>query len=1046
MRRLAPMLKLKCFSYRSNLKFNATMILSEVCIKRPVFASVMSLLIIVVGIMFYGRLEIRGIPDISPPIITVTANYEGADAAYMEQNVTMRIEKILRTVKNVDSIKSTSEPEKANIMIIFKLSTDINEAMSDVRSKIAEVSDFLPKGMKLPIVQKMDFSAQPSIYMSATSDRHDDMELTAILYRTTIRALEKIDSVGHVQPFGAKFYNMQITPDPASMYALKITPIDIEMAIRAQNKDYPAGSIKTDVNSFVLKLGGALNKVEEFENIILRSDKNGMIKLSQVAKVALAPLEDEMRARYNGTQTVAMGLTKQSNSNILKMSAEVREALPQMQKELPAGVKLYIAYDAAVPVDASINSVYMTIFEALVLVVGVVYLFLQSAPLTLIPFVTIPVSLIGTFTFMYFLGFSINTFTLLAMILAIGLVVDDAIVMLENIFRHHQENGSSGQEAAITGSHEIGFTILAMTITLAAVFLPVGFDSGFLGKIFIEFAWTLAFCVLVSGFVALTLTPMMAARMIRSNASLGLDPKVSGVLGDHQVKPEGKSFGFQLFLSRATNLYLNNLGFLMTHAKRFWIMCASSVVILIISMMFVTKAFAPDEDAGYLFVSANGPEGSSTQHTDDALRKIETILSQHKDVAGYFTAAFGGERAFAFIPLKPWSERSKSAQQIQAELNKRFREVPEISTFAMAPQELSTGPPDEKSVEFYLSTSDEWGVIDALSTKALRDMKESGIFSDPERDLKTSTPTLDINVDRDRAYLYGLSMESIGTTLQYLIAGRNVGDFRMDNETYEVTMRYAKDDRDKISDLSKIYLKSNSGQLIYLDTIADIKEEISIKDYKHKDNLKAVKMSAGLSEGKSVADAIKFIEKWARDNMDSKFSFEFAGQIKQMNEANANILLLFGLALVFIYLVLAAQFESWKDPLIILCAVPFSITGGVFALLIAGSSLNLYSNIGLVTLIGLITKNSIMIVEFANQLYEKGISRIEAVTEAAQMRFRPILMTTMATIAGALPLAFASGAGAGARNSIGIVIVGGMLLGTLFTIFVIPVLYKVFKS
>jgi HAE1 family hydrophobic/amphiphilic exporter-1 len=459
------------------------MILSEVCIKRPVFASVMSLLIFVVGIMFYGRLEIRGIPDISPPIITVTANYEGADAAYMEQNVTMRIEKILRTVKNVDSIKSTSEPEKANIMIIFKLSTDINEAMSDVRSKIAEVSDFLPKGMKLPIVQKMDFSAQPSIYMSATSDRHDDMELTAILYRTTIRALEKIDSVGHVQPFGAKFYNMQITPDPASMYALKITPIDIEMAIRAQNKDYPAGSIKTDVNSFVLKLGGALNKVEEFENIILRSDKNGMIKLSQVAKVALAPLEDEMRARYNGTQTVAMGLTKQSNSNILKMSAEVREALPQMQKELPAGVKLYIAYDAAVPVDASINSVYMTIFEALVLVVGVVYLFLQSAPLTLIPFVTIPVSLIGTFTFMYFLGFSINTFTLLAMILAIGLVVDDAIVMLENIFRHHQENGSSGQEAAITGSHEIGFTILAMTITLAAVFLPVGFDDQFYKKV-----------------------------------------------------------------------------------------------------------------------------------------------------------------------------------------------------------------------------------------------------------------------------------------------------------------------------------------------------------------------------------------------------------------------------------------------------------------------------------------------------------------------------------------------------------------------------------
>lgn len=1034
------------------------MILSEICIKRPVFASVMSLLIIVVGIMFYGRLEIRGIPNIMPPIITINADYEGSDAAYMEQNVTTPIEKAMRTVKNVDSIESTSSAGNSSISIAFKLSTDINDAMTDIRSKVAELSYRLPKDMRPPTIQKLDFAARPSLYLTATSDRHNDMELAAILNKNSVRSLEKIEAVGRVQPIGFKYYNMQITPDPVAMYALKITPTEIEAAIRAQNKDYPAGTIKSDASFFILKLGGALHKVEEFENIILRSDKNGLVKLSQVAKIELAPSEDEMIARYNGARCAAMGLIKQSNSNILEMSEAVRAELPAMQKELPMGVDLHIAYDAAIPVEASIDSVYSTIFEALILVTVVVFLFLQSLRLTIIPFVTIPVSLIGTFAFMYALGFSINTFTLLAMILAIGLVVDDAIVMLENIFRHYEEKlppnrspsdaglGSEGAEvcspgiqAAISGSREIGFTIIAMTITLAAVFLPIGFDKGMTGMIFIEFAWTLAFCVIVSGFVALTLTPMMAARMVGGGARDYHHPQdeaSQGILGR-----------FQAFITRMTELYMHYLAFMVSHRKQFWIICGSSIITLVLSIIFVTKAFAPEEDNGYLIISANGPEGSSTQHTDGALKKMEVILSQHKDIQGYFTTSWGGEEAFAFIPLKPWSQRTKSAQQIQRELNKRFREIPEISIFAISPQDLQGGggDEDEKPVKFYLLTSDEWADLKTLSKKAVSDMKEAGIFDNAKQNLKSSTPTLDINVDRDKAYLYGVSMETIGTTLQYLIGGRNVGDFRMGTETYEVTMRYAKEDRSNISDLSKIYLKSDKGNLLHLDSIADVEEKVSIKGYKHRGGLKSVKISAGLMEGKKLGDAVKFLEEWKRNNLGSRFSLEFAGQIKDMEESGGSILALFGLALIFIYLVLAAQFESWRDPLIILCAVPFSITGGVFALLITGGSLNLYSQIGLVTLIGLITKNSIMIVEFANQLHEKGMDKVEAVMEASKMRFRPILMTTMATIAGAVPLALASGAGAGARNSVGIVIVGGMLVGTVFTLFVIPVLYKRFK-
>jgi HAE1 family hydrophobic/amphiphilic exporter-1 len=1006
------------------------MLISEICIKRPVFATVLSLVIVVLGVMFYSKLPLRGIPDIDPPIIFVSANYDGADASYMERNITVPMEKILRTIKNVDYTQSTSSSGSSSITIVFTLSTNINDALSDIRSKIASISDRFPEDMRPPSIEKMDSDAWPAFWMVAESDSYDDMTLTNIMYQHTVKSLEKITSVGKVQIFGARYYTMSIMPDPIAMYALKITPSEIASALRAQNKDYPAGYIRTDSHNYVLTLKGQINSEEEFRNVIIQSSKDhGEIRLGQIAKVQIEPYDEEVILRYNGTKGIALGLIKQSKSNLLELSRDVQNELKALQEDLPSGIKLTIAYDSAKSVRDSIHAVFFTILEALVLVVGVIYLFLQSPKITIIPFITIPVSLIGAFSCMYALGFSINTFTLLAMTLAIGLVVDDAIVMLENICRRN-EGGESPTVAAVNGSREIGFVVLAMTITLASVFLPIGFVQGFIGKIFIEFAWTLACCVLVSGVVALTLTPMMASQMV----------------GGISSTPPAFVRKFQIFIARVEELYLSYLGILFSRSKEFWAICTCVVFILILSVISVQKIFSPEEDVSGLQLHAIGPEGSSLAHSDSAMRKAETVLGNHRDVLGYFmvTGMMGSDTSGGYVILKPSTERNKTQDQIRNELNKHLGQIPEMTVSVNSPRSLASGDA-ERAVEFHLYTDEEWEDLDKESSKFVLTMEESKIFSNTERSLKTSVPTLDVVVDRDNAYLYGLSLDTIGTTLRYLITGSKVGNFTIGSDTYEVTLRYSKDDKNNISDLSKIYLKTKTDNILSLDAVAEINEKISIKSYDHYNGVKSVKISADLNAGYSVADAIEFLDKTSHDHLNEKIGFEYLGEIKRMSESNASMLVTFGLALVFIYLVLSAQFESFTDPLIILCAVPFSIAGGVLALLIGFDSLNLYSNIGLITLVGLITKNSIMIVEFANQLMLKGHDAMTAATMSAKLRLRPILMTTMATVCGAMPLAFASGTGSEARHSIGLVIVGGMTIGTLFTVFVIPVLYQKIK-
>jgi HAE1 family hydrophobic/amphiphilic exporter-1 len=1006
------------------------MSISELCIKRPVFAQVLSLVILVLGIIFFFKLQIRGTPDIDFPIISINATYTGADAEFMESAVTMPIEKAIRNVKLIDKVTSSSSPGATRVTATFKLGADIEVALNDIRSKISEINSF-PKDMDMPQAEKMDADANPTLWVSVSSANYNEMELTEIVTEFIQKPLEKLDSVGSAMIVGSKKYTIYIEPIPKKLLAFNISPLEIEQAVRAQNQDYPAGTIKTNIRDFYLSLKSTKKNVEEFKEIILKQTNNEIIRIGDVANVTLAPEDNDQEIRFNSKSAIAIGLIKQSNSNILDLSSGVRKELEEIRKNLPKGLDINIAYDGALPVKASVESVFRTILEAILLVSIVIYLFLASFKVSIIPLVTIPISLVGTLTFMYLCGFSINTFTLLAMILAIGLVVDDAIVMLENIYRHVEEEKLTPFEAALKGSKEIQFAVIAMTITLASVFLPIGFIDGFVGKLFIEFAWTLAFSVLVSGFVALTLTPMMSSKMIGVN---------------HQRKFKFLEI-FDSFINYINKLYILCLEFVFNNKFKFLVLCLAQIVLMVFCFKIVKKEFTPDEDYGILQAIFNGPEGSSKNHTDKFVKDAEQIFKKIEEVQGYFTITgfAGGDSAFGFISLKPWHEREKSQFAVKDEINAKFRDLTGVTAFAMGPRSM-IGNGGGKPVEFRLTSSQNLQNLNIIANKFVEQMRANPAFADIEMDIKASTPTVDIAINRDKAYLLGVSVDSIGNTVQYLQSGIKIGDYRYGNEVYNVILQYEKDNRSSIADLSKLYIKNNNGQMIFFDNIAEVQEKITIKAINHYNSLSAIKITSNLVNitGQQAVNHINEIASKLLDVKNTKLEYE--GELKQLAESNYQIMLTFLFALIFIYLVLSAQFESFKDPLLILIAVPFSITGGVALIYITGNSLNIYSQIGLVTLIGLVTKNSIMIVEFANQLKEQAYSTRNAILTSAKLRLRPILMTTTATICGAVPLIFATGADSNARHSIGYVIIGGMFIGTLFTLFVIPLLYNIFKK
>ena len=1012
------------------------MVLSDISIRRPVFATVVNLVVLLIGIICYDRLAVRLIPKVDTPVVTVATAYPGASAQVVESTITTPIEEQLSGIEGIDYIGSVSREESSQITVRFRLDRDPDSAAADVRDRVALARDFLPQEAREPVVQKQEADAQPIIYLAFSSDRHAELEIADIAERLVKDRVQNIAGVAQAQVYGNK-YAMRLWLDPARLAAYSMTPADVEAALRQQNVEIPAGRIEGTQREFAVLSETDLKTPEQFGAIVLRTGADGYaVRVRDVARVELGADQARFRARYNGRNAVPLGVVKQATANPLAISEGLHKLLPEITRTLPEGMKVEIAYDSTIFIDRSIDEVYTTIAEAMILVVIVIFLFLRSARATLIPIVTIPVSLIGAFAVMYLFGFSINTLTLLAMVLAIGLVVDDAIVMLENIYRHIEE-GMPPMQAALKGSKEIGFAIVAMTLTLAAVYVPLAFSTGRTGRLFIEFALTLAGAVIVSGFTALTLSPMMCSRLLK-----------------HSEK-HGKAYEFgEKVLNGLQSRYERTLRWSLR--QRALVFGAAGIVFAGLLGIFLFKLLpnelAPQEDQGLVIGFGMAPEGSTPEYTDGYARQMEATFAQLDGVDRYFQIVGFPTvtQTIGFVGLKDWSERSQPASTYQGMLFPQFMNIPGIMAFPVLPPPLGAddfGQP----ISFIVQTTGTWEDLEKISDGLLAKIRENPKLTNADTDLKLNKPQLRIEMDRDKVATVGASVDEVGRTLESLLGGRQVTRFKRGSEQYDVIVQVDNEGRRVPEQLSTIYVRGADGGMIQMANLVSANEAVAAKELNHFNRLRSATISAGLAPGYSMGEALDWLSGAVKE-VASDAQYDFSGQSREFRESSSAFIVLLALALVFIYLVLAAQFESWIDPLIILFSVPLAAFGGLACLVIVNwvaatglthqaGSWNIYTQIGLITLVGLIAKHGIMIVEFANQLQERGLSKAEAAFEAARLRLRPILMTTGAMVLGALPLAIASGAGAEARHQIGWVIVGGMSFGTLLTLFVVPMVY-----
>ena len=998
------------------------MILSDISIRRPVFATVINLVVLLVGIIAYDRLAVRQIPNVDTPVVTVNTSYPGASAQVIESQVTQPIEEALSGIEGIEFMQSVSREQSSQVSVHFNLNRDPDSAASDVRDRVAQARNFLPDEVEEPIVQKQEADAQPIIFLAMTSENHSQVEIADYAERLVKDRIQQIGGVAQAQVYASTFA-MRVWLQPQRLAGFGLTPADVEAALRSQNVEIPAGRVEGNAREFTVLAETDLRTAEQFEDIIL-ADVNGyLVRLKDVARVELGAQEERFRARSNGVTAVPLAIVKQAVANPLDISADLHALLPEIEKTLPQGMKVEIAFDSTIFIEKSIDEVFKTVFEAVLLVVIVIFLFLRSWRATLIPLVTIPLALVGAFALMYAFGFTINTLTLLAMVLAIGLVVDDAIVMLENIYRHIEE-GMPPFQAALQGSKEIGFAIVAMTLTLVAVYVPLAFSTGRTGKLFVEFALTLAGAVLVSGFTALTLSPMMASKLLRHEKKHGRFYEIG-----------------ERVLGWIDNTYRRVLTRLL--GLRWMVVGVAAVIAALAIGLFVLlpKELAPQEDQGVIVAFGQGPEGATIDYTDKYARMMEGIFAQVPSVQRYFVLAGFPTvtNAIGFVMLKDWEDRDISAAEVQGQLFPQFMGIPGVMAFPTLPPPLGQqgfGQP----VNFVIQSAGSWEDLDAVAQQVLGKMAESGNFTNPDSDLKLDKPQLKVSLNREKVAAVGSQVATVGHTLETMLGGRNVTRFKRGSEQYDVIVQVEDADRRTPGDLSNIYVRGNEGQMVQLSNLVDVQETVAAKSLNHFNKLRAVTISAGLAPGYSMGEALDWLEA-TLEEVAPDASYDLSGQSREFRESASEFGMIFLLALVFIFLVLAAQFESWVDPLVILLAVPLAAFGAFLALKLSGGSWNIYSQIGMVTLVGLIAKHGILIVEFSNQLQEQGKAKLDAVIESAALRLRPILMTTGAMVLGSLPLAIATGAGAEARNQIGWVIVGGMSIGTFFTLFVVPVMY-----
>ena len=1005
--------------------------LSTMSIKRPVFASVMSFTILLFGVVAFLRLPVREYPDIDPPIISVTTLYRGASPAVVETEITNVLEEQFATLEGVKTMTSSSREQGSVITIEFELNRNVDEAANDVRDRVSRVRSTLPREIDDPVISKVDVNAQPIVWLALSSDRHSGLELTDVADRILKERLQRLPGVGSVIIAGERRYAMRVWLDPLRMASHDLTAQDVEAAIRRENTEIPGGRVEGAEREFSVRTRGELTTPEEFGAIIVAQSKNDIVRLRDVAEVSLGAADERTAVRYNGQTAVGLGVVKQSKASTVDVAADVSKALGDLSGLLPAGMKLDIAFDSSTFINSSIDEVKETLIIAMCLVILVVLAFLKSLRATAIPTLAIPISIIGALAAAYFAGFTLNILTLLALVLAIGLVVDDAIVVLENVYRH-MEMGKSRVQAALDGSKEIGFAVLATTITLVAVFVPLAFLTGSVGRLFNEFGISLAVAILLSGFVALTLTPMLCSRMLKPL---------------HGTSSSWATRSFDAFFEWLNRIYDRTLRFAMRWK---WLTiggAAAAVVLSVVLFRLLPSELVPIEDRGVAFGIVIAPEGATLDYTDKYMREVESRLLPLPERRSLFSATglgFGGPgrvtNGFVFLGLAPRSERRRSQQEIVQALFPRLISIPGVLAFVINPPSLG-GSFSSSPVEYVLQGETYEELNQAVGT-IMGEASKLGYMINLDTDLRLNKPQLDLTIDRERAAGLGVSVTDIGLTLETFLGGRIVTNFKRGTKQYDCILQMKPSSRSAPDDIREIYLRGKGG-LVQLANVVRVEETLAPKELNHYNRVRSATITANLVPGVSLGQALDDLDRISAEKLPSGMKRDYAGQSLEFKSSTSSLYFMFLLAIIFIYLVLAAQFESFIHPLTILLSVPLAVFGALLALLIFGQSLNIYSQIGLIMLIGLVTKNAILIVEFSNQLRGQGKSATDAVIEAATIRLRPILMTSLATIFGVLPIAIGLGAGAESRRPLGLAVVGGMLFSTFLTLVLVPVLYAI---
>jgi len=1001
--------------------------LAETSIRRPVFATVLSLLIVLIGAVSFSRLTVREYPKIDEPVVSVQTRFGGASSEVIEGQVTKVLEDSLAGIEGVDVITSISRQERSLISIRFALTRDADSAAADVRDKVSRVRQRLPQGIDEPVIAKVEADAFPVVFLALSSDTHTPLQLTEMANQLVKPVLQTAPGAADVTIFGERKFSMRIWLDPDKLAAYRLTVQDVEDALRRSNLEVPAGRIESSQREFNVTAATDLQRPAEFRQVVIRTVNGLPIRINDVARVASGPAEERSTVRLNGRESVALGVIRQATANPLDLSAGVRQLMGKVQRDLPPGVTIEVANDNSVFIDRSIKSVYLTIAEAVVLVALVILVFLRTFRASIIPLLTIPVSLIGTFSLMALAGFSINTLTLLALVLAIGLVVDDAIVMLENIYRHIEE-GMTPFQAAIKGSREVGFAVVAMTMTLVAVYAPLAFAPGRTGRLFTEFALALAGAVVVSGVVALTLTPMMCSIMLR-----------------HNPKPNFFDRSIERVLIGLTNGYSRLLDWTLKVRWLVVLVAIGSGVVSWVVLGDIKRELSPIEDRGVIVAQVNAPDGATLDYTNRYARAIERVGESYPEFDRIFSTVGNPTVAQGniFFRTTPWEERKRTTLEIAREMTPRVSGLSGVTAFPITPPSLGQGF-TQRPINYVIITSDSYQNLAATVRQFQDELAKNPGFVQVDTDLRLNKPEIRLEVDRERAADMGVAVDAVARAVETMLGGRIVTRYKRESEQYDVIVQTNPSGRDTPDDIEKIFVRGKNDTMIPLSALVKLREVVVPRELNHFGQRRSASITSNLSADYSVGEALDFMDATAKKVLKPGYATDLNGSSREFRKSADSLTLVFILALFFIFLVLAAQFESFIDPFVILLSVPLSMAGALLALKWSGGTLNVFSQIGLITLVGLITKHGILIVEFANQLRAQGLDTLAAIQKSAAQRLRPILMTTGAMVLGALPLALASGAGAESRSQIGWVIVGGMSLGTLLTIFVVPTMYTLF--